>query len=342
MKWIAVSALVVSLSGCAVQGGTAPSSMELPALTPAALGTGERLRVVATTTLVGDVVAQVGGEYIDLTTLMQPGQDPHSYEPAAADLALMREADVVFVNGLDFEEGLMASLDAIRADVPVVPVSAGVDVIEGGDEHEHADEGEHAGDDEHEHEHAGDDEHEHEHAGGDPHVWQDPRNVMIWTQNIASALTQLDPAHAEAYRANAATYEAMLESLDEHIRDQVERIPAENRKLVTNHDTFAYFARAYGFEVIGTVLVGASEVAEPSAGQIAALVEAINQANVPAIFVETTINDRLAQIVAEETGRDIRVLTLYTDSVGLPGSGAETYLDMMRANVATLVEGLAP
>lgn len=304
--------IIAALSGCSQSSGSqqpAPDGMSLPELGPVGLADGERLRVAATTSILGDVVRQIGGDLIELTVLMQPGQDPHSYEPAAADLARLQDTHVIFANGLNFEEGLLATLESVDTAAPIVPVSAGVEVIQA--------EGE-----------------------PDPHVWQDPRNVMIWAENIALVLSTLDPVHTDSYRGDTVAYTAQLDGLHERIQERVEEIPPASRKLVTNHDTFAYFARAYGFEVVGTVLLGASDLAEPSAGQIAQLVQAVEDTGVPAIFVETTINDDLAQVIAEEVGRDIQVLTLYTDALGRPGSGAETYIDMMLANAETLVRGL--
>jgi ABC-type Zn uptake system ZnuABC Zn-binding protein ZnuA len=267
--------------------------------------------VIATTSIIGDVVAQIGGDSVTLTVLLPAGIDPHSYEPAAADAARMRNADVIFSNGLNFEQGLQPNLDALAGVVPVIAVSDGVDLIASS-----------------------------EHASGDPHTWQNPTNVIVWTNNITDALSTLDPANADSYRANADSYITELQSLDTWISEQVSSIPAERRKLVTNHDTFAYFARRYDFQIIGTLLGSASEGAEPSAGELAALVQTIQSEDIPAIFIENTMSDRVATVVSEELDRPIQVLTLYTDSLGPPGSGAESYLGLMRTNVATIVAAL--
>ncbi len=302
------------------------TELALPTLSPAERPAGDPLQVVATTSIIGDVVANVGSDRIHLEVLIPSGQDPHSYEPSASDLALLREADVLYVNGLHFEEGLEPVLDMLGGSPAVVPVSAGVDIIFPVE------------DEDHQSEEGGDLDHTHEY--GDPHTWQDPRNVMIWVANVAETLAALDPDGATSYRANAAAYRRELESLDAHIREQVARIPPEHRRLVTNHDALAYFARAYGFEVVDTIYIGAAEVAEPSAGQMAQLIDVLRAEGIRAIFVETTIDAELAGTIAAELGPDIRVLTLYTDSLGAPGSGAETYVDMMRANAAQLVIGL--
>ena len=288
--------------------------MTLPELVPIQLGAGERLNVVATTSLIGDVVSQIGGEYITLASVMGVGQDPHTYEPVPADIALLEQADVIFSNGLDFEEGLVEPLASLADRVPVVPVSAGVDVLSGGHEHD-------------------------EHAAGDPHTWMDPRNVMIWADNIAYALSALDPAHADSYRANAEAYKAQLEELDNYIAAQVARIPEANRKLVTDHEALGYFARRYGFEVVGAVIPNITTSAEPSAAELAELVETIRTEQVRAIFVSTSVSDELARTVVEEVGYEVQILYLYHE-LGEQGSGAETYLGMMRTDIDTIVAGL--
>ncbi len=324
---LAAALLALLLVGC---GAGSPASSNtnnedaaLPELSAAALGNGERLRVVATTSIVGDVVARVGGEPIDLTVLMQPGQDPHSFQAAARDLARAGEAHVIFVNGFDLEEGLLSDLESAAPGVPIVPVSAGIEPLEFEGEHEEGAE----------------EEEGHEHEGTDPHVWFDAHNVEIWTDNIAATLSALDPANAETYEGNADSYRAELEALDQFIRDAIGQIPEANRKLVTNHDNFQYFARAYGFEVIGTVLPSFSTNVEPSANDLAGLIGIIREEEVPAIFVETTMAEQLADTVAQETGA--RVYQLYTDALGPAGSGAESYVGLMRANAETVVEALA-
>ncbi len=334
------------LTACAAAAQTADQheaeeehsgEMTLPELVPVQLGAGERLNVVATTSLIGDVVSQIGGEQITLASVMGVGQDPHTYEPVPADIALLEQADVIFSNGLDFEEGLVEPLASLADRVPVVPVSAGVDVIEGGHAHHHHEE--HEGEAEEEHEGEEEHHHEHEHAAGDPHTWMDPRNVMIWADNIAYALSALDPAHADVYRANAEAYKAQLEELDSYIAAQVARIPEANRKLVTDHEALGYFARRYGFETLGAVIPNVTTSAEPSAAELAGLVETIRTEQVRAIFVSTSVSDELARVVAEEVGYEVQILYLYHE-LGEPGSGAETYLGMMRTNIDTIVAGL--
>ena len=279
--------------------------LRVPPLSP--IGEGERPFVVATTSIIGDVVAQVGGEAIELTTLMAAGQDPHSYEPAAQQLTAVANSNIIFVNGWDLEENLIRSLDSIGGDVPIVPVSAGIEPLafQGNDEL------------------------------ADPHVWFDVANVKQWTTTIADSLTAIDPANAETYAANAAAYQAQLDALDSDVRDAIGTIPPEKRKIVTNHGAFNYFANAYGVEIIGTVIPSMSALAEPSAGEMAALIKTMNENHLCTIFTETTLSDALAQTLAAELDgcEETAVYKLYTGAIGAPGSGADSYISMMRANV---------
>jgi zinc/manganese transport system substrate-binding protein len=303
--------LALILIGCASVQNTDATPAEQQPLTAARLEAGEKLDVAASTSIIGDVVSQIGGEHINLTVLMGPGQDPHNYEPAAANIAQLQQAAVLFMNGLDFEQRMLPTISSLQGEVPIVYVSDGVETLTG-----------------------------EEHGGINPHVWTDPSNVMIWASTIADTLAARDPGHAAEYRASADAYINELVNLDAAIRERVTTIPADQRKLVTNHDTMAYFAVRYGFEVIGTILPEGGEGAEPSAGELAALIQAIHESGVSALFIENTLSDSTAQIIAQEVGGDLQILTLYTDSLGPAGSEADTYLKMMSANVNTIVQGL--
>jgi manganese/iron transport system substrate-binding protein len=286
----------------------------LPDLRAANLTGGQKLRVLATTGIVGDVVKNVAGDLVELTVLIGPGQDPHTYQPTPKDIAAIERANVVFINGFHLEEGLESTIDAAAGNgSPVVSVSAGIQPHPSSNV-------------------------DHGQATGDPHVWFDPANVKVWTSNIAESLSALDPANAADYQANAAAYAHQLDELDATIRAQVALIPAERRKLVTDHEALGYFADRYGFQVLGAVIPSVSTSAEPSAGDLAALVEVIRAQGVPAIFIGTTTNPKVADLVARETGA--QVLPLHTGETGASGSGAETYLGMMRGNVDTIVKGL--
>ncbi len=270
----------------------------------------EKLRVVATTTIVGDVVRAVGGDAIALTVLLPPGVDPHTFEPTPQDVAAVADAAVVFANGAGLERFLEPLLQNAGGHARLVTVSEGIALRRlGGSAHE-----------------------------VDPHVWFDPLNVMVWVRNIARALRTLDPAHAEVYAANARRYEDELRKLDAWIRDQVARVPPEQRKLVTDHAVFGYFAQRYGFEQVGAIVPGGSSAAEPSAQALVALEETIREQKVRAIFVGKTVNPSLAQRIAEDTG--VRIVFLYTGSLSAPGGPADTYLKLMRYDVTAIVKAL--
>jgi len=303
--------------------------LTLPEVTAVDLN-GEPLRVVATTSIMGDVVAQVGGEVINLKVLVGPGQDPHSYEPAARDLTAVAEAHVIFINGWDLEEGLVDDLANIGEGALVVPISANINpLVFREDAHEHEDEEHEEGE-------------EHEHSGADPHVWFSIHNVEQWVENVAHVLSGLDPGNAAVFEANAAAYAEALEELEAYAAAQLDTIPAENRFLVTNHDAFGYFAEAYGFTVLGTVIPSMSTLAEPSATDLTELIAAMAEHSVCTIFTETTVNDALAQTVAGElSGCDeVQILPLYTGAIGPEGSGADSYIGMFRANVDAITAGL--
>ena len=203
------------------------------------------------------------------------------------------------------------------------------------DEDEHGHEDEHADEDEHGHM---EDEHGHDHGLYDPHFWFDPIRVKIAVNEIATRLSAIDPGNASVYFQNASEYGEQLDELHAWIQDQVGMVAPERRLLVTSHDSFAYFAELYGFEIVGLVIPSLSTHVEPSAEHIAELVDAIREHDVPALFGETTVSERLAQAVARETGTQL--FRLYSGSLGPAGSGADTYLGMVRTNVEVIVGAL--
>ncbi len=282
--------------------------------TPAADG---KLKVVATTTLVGDVVKAIGGDTIDLTVLLPPGAEPHSFQPTPKDVAGITKADLVFVNGLNLEEVLMPTLTNALDKAKIVAVSDGVQTIAfAGDQGEEAN----------------------AHGGVDPHTWTDPNNVMVWADNIARALGAADPGHADTYTASAAAYKKQLVDIDKWVTDQTAQVPAENRKLITDHAVFGYFAKRYGFEQVGAVIPGFSAMAEPSAQEMAALEDSIHRLGVKAVFTGNTVNPALSRRVADDTG--VKLVTIYSDSLSDPTGPAANYLDWVRYNVTAFVEAL--
>jgi ABC-type Zn uptake system ZnuABC Zn-binding protein ZnuA len=303
--------LLVGLAAC----DNAPANPTPAPLAPVPLKAGEKLRVIATTTIVGDVVRQVGGDAIALTVLLPAGTDPHTFEATPRDVAAISQAHVVIANGAGLEEFLGKLIQNAGGNVPVVQASEGIPLRQ-----------------------LTESERENPDQGNDPHTWFSPANVITWTHNIARALGVLDPANRDAYTANAAAYERSLNELDAWIKAEVETIPPARRKLVTDHRTFGYFADRYGFQVVGTVIASFSTAAEPSAQEIARLEEQVRREQVPAIFVGTTANPNLAQRIARDTG--IRLVVLYDGSLSAPGGEADTYLKFMRYDVTAIVTAL--
>lgn len=301
--------------------GAEAAVLSLPDVEAAELN-GGKLRVVATTSIIGDVVSQVAGDAVELTTLMGPGQNPHSYEPAARDLTAVADAHVIFVNGWNLEEGLIANLQNVAAGVPLAPVSANISPLAFGEGHG--------------------DEDGHAHGGADPHVWHNPRLVVQWVENIEHVLGQMDPANEALYEQNARIYLAEVEDLIAYYDQQVSTIRPQRRKMVTSHDALAYFARHYDFEIIGAVIPSSSTLAEPSAGDLVELVQAMREAGVCTIFAESTVNPRLSESIVTELDscQTVEVLTLYTGAIGPAGSGADSYVGMMRVNIDTIVDGV--
>lgn len=285
-----------------------------------------KLKIVATTTIVGDVVSQVGGDQIDLSVLLPVGTDPHGFDPSPQDIAKVAEAEIVFSNGAGLEEFLDNLIESAGAEDKVVHVSEGIDFIMFDDE----------GHGEHEEEDQGSEEHAHE--GMDPHTWTDPNNVMVWVQNIEAELSKLDPENSETYQVNAKNYLDELKELDDWIQEQVAQVPVEKRQLITDHTLFRYYAEKYGFEQVGTLIPGYSTLAEPTAQDLAQIEDAIAALNVQAVFVGNTVNPALAERVAEDTG--VALIFVYTGSLSESGGEAETYLEYLRYNTTAFVDAL--
>ena len=286
---------------------------------PAPKVEGQKLSVIATTTIVGDVVKQVAGENIELEVLLPPGSDPHAFEAKPADLAMIADADVVFANGAGLESFLEPLLQNAGGDAQLVSVSDGIELLKLEEQHEGEPEPE-------------------EHGEFDPHVWHDPRNVIVWTENIARALSENDPAHEDQYKQNAAQYVQLLEQLDVKIEQILQEIPAENRQLVTDHHVLGYFARRYGFEVIDSIIPGFSTLSSPSAQQLAALIDQIQQSNLRAIFVGVSMNPNFAEQIARDTG--VKLVFVYTGALSVQGEPAATYLQMMEYNAQAIASAL--
>jgi zinc/manganese transport system substrate-binding protein len=299
----------------------------------------DKLKVITTFSILGDIVANLGGERIEMTTLVGPDGDAHVFQPSPADAQAVAGAQVIVANGLGFEGWMDRLVEASDTKATLVVASEGVTPIEFGAEepseeagHEdHAEEGheDHA-------EEAGDDEHGH--GASDPHAWQSPVNVAIYVGNIAKGLTAADPAGAETYAANAAAYIAELDALDAEIRAAVAALPEDRRTVVTSHDAFGYLAAGYGLTFVAPQ--GLSTESEASAQDVAGLITQIKDAGIGAVFVENIADRRLLDQIASETGAAIGG-TLYSDALSAADGPAATYLTMMRHNLSQLTAALA-
>jgi len=288
----------------------------------------DKIKVVASTTMVGDVVRQVGGDLIDLTVLFPVGADPHTFEPRPQDAAAIADAQLVFLNGFELEHALEPVIES-SATGQVVEVSDGIDPLKfsvlvghGEDEAQREVEGVHP----------------HEHSGTDPHTWMDPNLVIHWVSKIATTLSETDPQNAATYEANADAYTQQLVELDAWIRAEVDKIPPENRKLVTDHQNLAYFIQRYGFTLSGLIVDSLSTNASPSALELAALEDNIKSQNVKAIFIGSAVNPSIAEQVAHDTG--VKVITVKTEYLGKDGSDTATYILYMKTLVKAIVNGL--
>ncbi len=303
--------------------------------------------VVATFSILGDMVKRIGGEHIAVTTLVGPDGDTHVYQPTPADARAVSEATILVVNGLQFEGWLDRLIDASDFRGIRVVATDGIDLIAFDDEHDHDDDHDdhaeaemHDHDDDHEdeaHAEAGHDHHDH--GAFDPHGWQSLRNAAAYVDNITAALAQADPANAADFHWNTAAYGAEIATLDAEIREIVAALPADRRTVVTSHDAFQYFGRDYGLTFLAPQ--GLSTESEASAQDVARLIERIREEGISAVFVENITDSRLLEQIANETGATIGG-TLYPGALSGPDGPAPTYLDMMRHNAMTLAKALAP
>ncbi len=322
MRGFGAMALLVALVAGLVQPAVAQS---------------ERLQVVATNSILGDLVNNVAGDTADVIVLVPTGGDPHTYEPTPVDAESIADADIVFENGLGLEVWLDDVFEASGSDGQRVVVTNGITPMWVADEPEHGEDGAAATPAEGS---IATPAEATEEGELDPHVWFDVANAKLMVAAIETALATADPDNAAAYQANAAAYQTQLDELDSLIVTQVGTLAVEQRRLVTSHDTFAYFAARYGFEIVGTALGSiTTEAADPSASEIAALIDAIEASGVAAIFPENTSSSDLLDQIASEA--DVVVAPeLYTDALGEEGSDGGTYIDMMTYDVTTIVTAL--
>ena len=323
---VTVAAAALVLSAC----GSADSSAPQPAATPAA----SAVNVVATTTMLGDVVGQIlscaGGT---VTVLMPAGTDPHDFSASSDQVAAMVTANLVVANGLGLEAGLTDAFENAAADgAKVFEVGPLVDPIEfgaGAHEEGHEEEGP---------EEEGHEEEGHEHGSLDPHFWFDMNRMALAAELIGAELAE--STGDGAYATCATTTAANIRTAEAGVRTALESVPADQRILVTDHEALGYLADTYGYEIAGTVIPSGTTLAEPSSADLAALVATIKAEGVTAIFANVAQTTGLAEAVAAETGTPIKIIPLYVESLGAPDSPAATYLQMMQTNADLIASGL--
>lgn len=309
----------------------------------------EPLRVVSSFSILNDMVREIGGDKVMASSIVPVNGDAHSFEPRPSDAKTLASAQLLVINGLDFEAWLPRLQQSAGYKGPQVVATQGITPLEfeGGDEHAHGHEK--LVDDHHDHDHghnhdhdkesAAQPAHEHSHGSQDPHAWQSLSQAQVYIRNISQGLSQADPDNADYYRQRAQDYAQRVQQLDDSIKSRLQAIPAEQRKVITSHDAFAYLGKEYGITFIS--LVGVSSQAEPSAREIAQVIEQARRYHIRAVFVENTVSPKLVEQVARETGAKVGG-TLYSDALGKPGSGTDTYLGMMKWNTDKLIEALQP
>ena len=272
--------------------------------------TGSGIKVVATTTQIGALTKAVAGDKVQLSILLQAGASAHDYEPDPSALKKINAAKVVLKNGIGLDDWLDKSISSAGGAATVVVVTEGIATFRGAESDQ-----------------------------PDPHVWHDPKNARIMVENIVKSLSAADPANAGTFKTNGEAYDLKLDAADKEVRALIDSIPPANRKMVTNHDAFGYFLRAYGLTFVGAVIPSTSSEAQPSAKDLAALQDLIRREGVKAIFAEEEIDPKVAREISKDTG--VRIVdNLYADSLGKPGSGAETVDGMIVSNARKIAEAL--
>lgn len=293
------------LLGLWISGCAAPSSNISPE-------SENKLLVVSTSTIIADMTEKIGGDEIEHQGIIKPGADPHIYEPVPTDSVAFEKADLIIYNGYNLEPALIKLMNAAGIKAQKLAVGEKVKPLQNLGKGE---------------------------LVPDPHVWGDAENGIVMVKGIRDALIELSPEDKEVFMENAAKLVEELGQVDIWIMEQIGTIPEGQRRLVTTHDAFEYYAKAYGLEMTGT-LIGMSTEEQPSAQTVKNLVKEIKKSGVPAIFAETTINPKLITTVAQEAGVQLAPRELYSDSIGAPGSEGDSYTKMLVSNTQAIVEAL--
>jgi len=299
-----------------LKSATAAVALSLGA--PALAQSDQPIPVVATFSILGDMVERIGGEHVAVTTLVGPNGDAYVYQPTPADARAVSSAEILFVNGLAFEGWIDHLVEASGFGGTRIVATAGITPISFEDDDDHAEAG-------------------HDHGAFDPHAWQSLPNAIVYADNIAAALARADPENAATFYRNRADFVAEIEALDAEIRAAVGALPTDRRTIVTSHDAFGYFAEEYGLTFLAPQ--GVSTESEASARDVAELITQIRAQSIAAVFVESISDSRLLEQIVSETSASIGG-TLYSDALSGPDGPAATYLDMMRHNLAMLTDAL--
>ena len=341
-KLAAGSAL--SLATALVLSGCVDLSGETDLAAPPAGSPSPALSIVVSTTVLGGVVSDIArcaeGDDQAVTVVMPVGVDPHDFQPSSAQVASMVAADLVIVNGLGLEEGLLPALDSIGSDgARVLEIGALIDPLPFGAEAEEHSEDEHHDDHaDEDHSESGAEEDDHAHGAYDPHFWMDMDRMAAAARLIGE---EVETFGAEGYSACGEEVAASIEGAEQELLDTLAGVPDARRILVTDHDALSYFAESFGFRVIGVVIPGGSTLGEPNSQELAALVSVIQDQDVPAIFGDATLSNEILEILAAEAGRDVQVVSLFIGSLGGPDSGATSYEEMMMTNADRIAQALA-
>lgn len=311
------------------------AGLGLPMAGPAlAQAPAQKMPVVASFSILGDFVKQVGGDRVAVTTIVGTNGDAHVYQPTPADAKAVAAAKVVFVNGLGFEGWMDRLIKASGTKAPIVVATKGITPRTGFVDHDDDEKPKAKGKDKHDHAKEGG----HDHGGIDPHAWQSIANAKVYVANVRDGLIAADPDGRDVYTANAAAYTAKLDALETEVKSAMAKIPAEQRRIITSHDAFGYFGEAYGLILVAPE--GVSTESEASAKDVGRIIRQIKAQKIPAVFVENVTDPRLIQRIAKESGAKVGG-TLYSDALSDDKGPASTYIDMMHSNVRELSSALS-
>ncbi|HYN32433.1 MAG TPA: metal ABC transporter substrate-binding protein [Ilumatobacteraceae bacterium] len=315
-------------SDSTMSGATSDAPSDAPSATSGGSTTaatdGELPAIAVTTSILGDIVSEAVGDLAEVEVIMPIGADPHDFAPSAKQAEAMENADLLVINGAGFEEGMLATIEQVESSgTPVFAFADQIELLEF--------DGEHSDDEEHSDE-----------VAFDPHIWTDPTRMITAVEAFGDEFAGVDGVDGAAVKSQVRDYIEELTVLDSEMEDTLATVPDDQRVLVTSHEVFGYFADRFDFKIVGAVLPSLTTNAEPSAADIEELAALIEAEGIPAIFGDTSGSTQLAEALAESVGSDVEVVVLYSESLGEPGSGADTYIGMMNTNAELISGALTP